>query len=101
MNKIGVVGEFESTAYFGTMGAEVFFVNNGEAVGNIVKKLVSGGYAIIFVDEKYFEFIDRDCYSAPDKPAVIPLALSEKSKKIGKKIMKDYIRGAAGADIVF
>lgn len=99
MNKIAVVGSFTNTAYFGIMGAEVFFAENGEDAADIVKKLI--GYAAVFVDERYFEPLAEECYAAADKPSVVPIAMSDKSEKIGEKIMKEYVRNAAGADINF
>lgn len=101
MHKIGVLGDFENTAYFSIMGAEVFFPKNGEEAAEIVKKLASGGYAAVFVSEKYFEYVVAENYTGADSPAIVPLPLAGESLGTGINRMKMYTRSAAGADISF
>ncbi len=93
MYKFAAIGDFENTAYFGAIGAETFFPESKEEAQAIIKRLSQSGYAVIFVNEKYYE----DSYQSADLTAVIPLPSGEGSSSR----ISTYVKRAVGSDMNF
>lgn len=95
MYKFATVGDFEITAYFGAIGAETFFPKSQEDARTIIKRLIKGDYAVIFVSERYYE----NGFETDFLPAVIPIT-SEKSDFAIERISA-YVKRAIGQDMNF
>lgn len=93
MYKFAAIGDFENTAYFGAIGAETFFPESKEDAQAIIKRLSQSGYAVIFVNEKYYE----DSYGSDVLTAVIPLP----SGKGSNTRISTYVKRAIGSDMNF
>ena len=102
MYKVGAVGDFENTAYFGAIGAETFFPKSEDDAEKIIKKMCSGDFAVMYVSEKYYAAADRAAQSVKDKltPVIVPLPLGD-SINTGRNVMSGFVKQAVGSDIIF
>ncbi len=99
MYKVAALGDFESTAYFGCIGAETFFVKSKAEAEETIKRLTASGYAVIFVSERYLG--DFAQYENSMLPAVIPLPCIGSEASVGVGLLKKYVKRAVGSDIIF
>ena len=101
MYKIAAIGDFENTAYFGAMGAEVFCPASSKDALRLVRKLKDGGHSIIFISEKYYSREIADLCKDSLIPAVIPLPLASQSKGCARANLSSLVKQAVGSDIIF
>ena len=103
MAKIGVVGEKDFAQLYMAVGLEAFFADDGEAVSRRVHKLARDGYAVIFVQEKYFSECRETVseYASAVYPAIVPVPDSKGSMGIGMTALRQNVEKAVGVDILF
>ncbi len=103
MNKIGIIGDTESTLGFLAVGFSVFPVSSGEEAAKTLVKLASEGYAIIYITEdlacEITDTISR--YKDSPTPAVIMIPGKSGSRGVGMHNIRKSAERAIGADILF
>lgn len=106
MYKIGIIGERDSVLGFMSLGFSVHEVSGADEAAGVLHKLVSSGeYAIIFIIENLAERlsgeIEASKYHDLPLPAIISLPGQSGNTGYGLAAIKDAVRRAVGADIVF
>ena len=95
MYKIAAVGDFEEIAHFGIIGAETFFPKTKKDAARIIERLFKEEYAVIFVSDEYAADIEN---ASTPLPAIVPLP-GNSGDNVGEKLLRGYIKRAAGSDI--
>jgi len=102
MSKVAVVGDVDSIMGFKAAGYEIFAVKDDREAGEMLEKLASENYAIIFIIEDVIDgavdILDR--YRERIVPAVIPIPGNSGSRGIGMQRVKSAVERAVGADIL-
>ncbi len=96
MYKVAAVGRFESIAYFGAIGVETFFEDTASGSERLIKRLAKNGYAVIFVDEEYYN--DKN-FENESLPAVLPLPAAKNDRS--EERISEYVKRAIGSDMIF
>lgn len=96
MYKIAALGRFESVAYFGAIGVEVFFVTDIKGAEKLMKKLAKSGYAVILIDEEYY---NEGIFENDILPAILPLSFGKDTQN--EERISEYIKRAIGSDMIF
>ena len=103
MYKIGVIGDYDSICAFGSLGLEIFPVNNTDEAEDILKRLAEGNYGIIYISENYIEKLPKlfEKYAKRQSPAIIPIPSAQGTTGFGIGNVKKYVEQAVGSDIIF
>lgn len=101
MYKIAAIGDFENTAYFGAIGAEVFCPTSQKDAARLVRRLKDGGHAVIFISEKYYSGELAEICRDSLIPALIPLPLAAENAGAARKNLSELVKQAVGSDIIF
>jgi len=103
VNKIGIIGDTESTLGFLAVGFSVFPVATPDEASKTLVRLASEGYAIIYITEDLAcEITDTiSKYKDTPLPAVIMIPGKSGSRGIGMHNIKKSAERAIGADILF
>ena len=99
MYKIGVIGDFENTAYFKTAGVITRYPKKSEDAKTMAKELIAEGCGVIFVSDKYYREIDAEKYQKSYLPAIIALPIDE-DLGIGRDDIGKQLNRAAGLNII-
>lgn len=101
-NKIGVIGDRESVVGFKAVGFDAFICNDSEEASELIRTM-SEDYAIIYIMEdlaaKVTDEIDR--YKDLQTPAIIPIPGKNGASGSGMRNVKEAVKRAVGADILF
>jgi V/A-type H+-transporting ATPase subunit F len=64
---------------------------------------VDGGYAVIYLTEKLYAYLEKDIEDYRDKtlPALIPIPGASGNSGLGLKRVKKSVERAVGSDILF
>ncbi len=103
MYKIGVVGDYDSICGFSALGLDTYPVCDLEEAEEILKKLTSGGYGIIYVVEDFIEKMPQifEKFKSMQTPAIIPIPSCKGSTGFGIGNVRKYVEQAVGSDIIF
>ncbi len=103
MYKIGIIGDRESVLGFKAVGLDVFPCDSSEEAKDILIKIIEDGYAIIYVTEQLYQYMDEEVSQYIDSrlPAIIPIPNKDGSLNIGMQGVKKSVERAVGADILF
>lgn len=103
MYKIGVIGDKDSVLGFKAIGLSVFPVTQPSEAEKILKELIEGQYAVIYIVEQIAKDIVStiDLYKERKLPAIIPIPGNQGSLGIGMQGVKKSVERAIGADILF
>lgn len=103
MYKIGVIGDKDSVLGFKAIGLSVFPVTQPSEAEKILKELIEGQYAVIYITEQIAKDIVStiDLYKERKLPAIIPIPGNQGSLGIGMQGVKKSVERAVGADILF
>jgi len=103
MYKIGVIGDKDSVLGFKAVGLSVFPVTRPQEAEMVLKELVEGQYAVIYITEQIARDIVStiDLYKDRKLPAIIPIPGNQGSFGIGMQGVKKSVERAVGADILF
>ena len=73
MYKIAVMGDRDSVSGFASLGLEIFPEEDAERAATTLRKMISGGYAVIFMTEKLAAQLEAeiDQYRHMPVPAII------------------------------
>ena len=102
MDKIAVVGDYDSIYGFASLGLDTFPVK-GEEAHDTVLKLAEGDYGIIYITEAVAESIPTviEHYKEQLKPAIILIPGIAGNTGRGVSNDKKSVEQAVGADILF
>ncbi len=103
MYKVGVIGDQNSVLGFMALGIDIFPAHNSDEIKNIINKLATENYAIIYITEQA-SLLAKDTikkYKDKNLPAIIVIAGSEGSMGLGMAEIRESAKRAIGADILF
>lgn len=103
MYKIGVIGDRESILGFKAVGLDVFPCDEVETAKRTLKKIAKEDYAIIYVIEKFYQYMEKEVAEYTDSrlPAIIPIPGKDGNMGIGMDSLRKSVERAVGADILF
>jgi V/A-type H+-transporting ATPase subunit F len=101
MYKIAAIGDKDSVGGLAALGMHVFPVEDGQAAKELLRKLAEGGYAIIYITEKFASQIpaEMDWFSEAFSPAVIPIPGVSGNTGMGLERISSMVEKAVGVDI--
>ncbi len=103
MYRVAVMGDYGSIYGFRAVGLDTFAVSEAEEAKKTLQKLVTSGYAVIYITEYMAEQIAPviDKYKDQMLPCIvrIPGAFGNTGK--GVENVKKFVETAVGSDILF
>lgn len=105
MLRIGVIGGRETVIGFKALGLEVFPVSNEREAQEVFRNLTRAEkqeYAIIYLEESYFEALAAEISKFNDcpTPAIILIPGRDGSLGLGQSALKAAVERAVGSDIL-
>lgn len=102
MYKIGVIGDRESVVCFQAVGLNTFPCDDPQEAVRLIRGMAED-YGIIYIIEDLAAEISReiDRYKEQKLPAIIPIPGKGGPIGEGMRSVKDAVRQAVGADILF
>lgn len=103
MYKIAVLGAYDSIYGFSALGLDIFPVSDAEAGGQILKKLVSESYALIYITEALGAQLTHEieAYKTSVIPMIVPIPGILGNTGAGLLEVRRSVEKAVGADILF
>lgn len=102
MDKIAVVGDYDSIYGFAAVGLDTFPAE-GEEVVNVMHKVTAGAYGIIYITEKAAGEVPGiiEHYKEKTTPAIILIPGADGNTGEGVNGVKKSVEQAVGSDILF
>lgn len=102
MYKIAVMGDRDSVSGFASLGLEIFPEEDPQQAALTLRKMVSGGYAVIFMMEKLAAEleVEIDRYRRLPVPAIIPIPGVTGNTGLGLRSVSKSVEKAVGSDII-
>lgn len=102
MHKIAVIGDKDSILGFKAIGFDIFPAGSKEEKASLIGRLVDDGYALIYITEDAAKDIMAEIsrYRSSYFPAIILIPGSTGPLGIGKRMVRESIEKAVGADIL-
>jgi V/A-type H+-transporting ATPase subunit F len=99
--KAAAVGEHSSVVLFNTAGVEAVSVESVEEASNAVRRLVRGGYNVIFLTENYAALLEEELkkYRAQAYPLILPIPERTGSTGYGLEKVRINMEKAIGTNI--
>lgn len=103
MYKIAVLGAYDSIYGFASLGLDTFPVETSQEGEEKLKKLVSGGYVVIYITEELAAGLETEIekYREQMLPAIILIPGVSGNTGAGIKNVKKSVEQAVGSDILF
>ncbi len=103
MDKIAVMGDYDSIYGFAALGLSTFPVENVETARKRLSTLVNSGYGIIYVTEELAELLSDkiDEYKGLMSPAIILIPGVKGNTGSGIASVRKSVEQAVGSDILF
>ena len=104
MDKIAVMGDYDSIYGFGALGMELFPTDAGDVdAAEVLKQLAETGYGIIYITEACAGDLREEMETYREKlaPAIIPIPGISGDTGEGVKAVKRSVEQAVGSDILF
>ena len=103
MHKVAVMGDYDSIYGFGALGLDTFPVTDDLEAVHLLKRLVVGEYAIIYITESLAENLASEIEKCKEQvvPAIILIPGVQGNTGAGVQGVKDCVEQAIGSDIVF
>ncbi len=98
MPSIAVIGDKESIVAFKAFGVACYDCADSERAKEILKKIITEKYSLIFITEELAENI-RPLYKEIRFPVVIEIPSWKGTTGLGKTKIKTIVERAVGADI--
>ncbi len=101
--KIAVIGDKDSILGFKTIGVDTYPVTDSGAALDILKRLVTEKYAVLFITEQLARELEEIITELNKRylPAVVLIPNSQGTLGIGIDQIKSNVEKAIGADILF
>ena len=102
MDKIAVVGDYDSIYGFAAIGLDIF-PTNAENAPAVMHKVTGGNYGIIYITEALAEKIPNviDHFKGQISPAIILIPGTSGDTGEGVRGVKKSVEQAIGSDILF
>jgi|GEM_PF-12023 len=103
MDKIAVLGDYDSIYGFATLGLATFPVEDAMSANRVFKMLTSGGYGIIYITEEYAALLSEqiDRFRESMLPAIIQIPGVKGNTGKGIESVHKSVEQAVGSDILF
>lgn len=103
MYKIAVIGAHDSIYGFATLGLDTFPVSNAADGERVLKRLVSGDYAVVYITEALAAELAHEISRYEDQvlPAIIQIPGVSGNTGAGIENVKKSVEQAVGSDILF
>ncbi len=103
MYKIAVMGYYDSIYGFAALGLDTFSLSELVEAEKKLEELAQADYAVIYITEDWFEKLGHiiDRYKEQMLPAIIPIPGVENNTGNGVEDVKQFVKQAVGADILF
>ena len=103
MRKVAVMGDYDSIYGFSALGIDIYPVKEKDEAKAILKKLVVGDYAIIYVVESVAKDLTEeiDKHKESISPAIIQIPGISGNTGTGIAQVKSFVEQAVGSDILF
>lgn len=103
MHKAAVMGDYDSIYGFGTLGFDIFPLEEKTEAVHQLRRLIKGQYAIIYITESLAEKINEEIekYREQMTPAIILIPGVRGNTGAGVQGVKDSVEQAIGSDILF
>lgn len=102
MYKIAVMGDRDSVSGFASLGLEIFPEEDAGAAAATLRKMVAGGYAVIYMTEQLAAQLESeiDRYRRLPVPAIIPIPGVTGNTGLGLRSVSKSVEKAVGSDII-
>lgn len=102
MYKIAAMGDKDSIYGFASIGLEIFPVDDPQVAIRTLRKIVDGGYAVIYITEHLATQIESelDRYRSLTTPAIIPIPGVTGNTGLGMRSVSMSVEQAVGSDIL-
>jgi len=103
MYKIAVLGAYDSIYGFAALGLDTFPVNSVSEGEELLHRLASGDYAVIYITEALAAGLEREIsrYQEQVLPAIIQIPGVSGNTGAGVARVKKSVEQAVGSDILF
>lgn len=103
MDRIAVMGDYDSICGFGMLGLETVFGEEPQEAEKWLRTLVSGGCRVIFITEALAAKMEKvlEEYREQTYPSVILIPGTAGNTGAGIQGIRDSVERAVGADILF
>ena len=103
MYKVAVIGDKDSIYGFSLLGLDIYPTDDIEDKPQLLKKLCSGNYGIIYITEQLAAELEDVVkkYDFETVPAIIPIPGVKGNTGIGMRNVKSAVEKAVGSDIIF
>lgn len=102
MYKIAVMGDRDSVSGFASLGLEIFPEEDAERAAATLRRMVAGGYAVIYMTEQLAAQLESeiDRYRHLPVPAIIPIPGVTGNTGMGLRSVSKSVEKAVGSDII-
>ena len=102
MYKIAAMGDKDSIYGFASIGLEIYPIEDATDAVHQLRKMVDGGYAVIFITEQLATEIESelDRYRELPVPAIIPIPGIQGNTGLGMRNVSKSVEQAVGSDIL-
>lgn len=103
MYKIAVLGDYDSIYGFATLGLDTFPVSTHEEAAEMLHRLASGRYGVIYITEAWAAQLKHEIAKYQDQitPAIIQIPGIAGNTGAGVAGVKKSVEVAVGSDILF
>jgi vacuolar-type H+-ATPase subunit F/Vma7 len=101
MKKIAIVGQRDQILAFTALGLETYPVADEPSAVSKVQELAEEGYAVILVQERFFEALSDllKKYAGEVTPCIAAIPGSSGSQGLAMNSLREIVKRAVGADI--
>ena len=102
MYKIAVMGDRDSVSGFASLGLEIFPEEDAERAAATLRRMVAGGYAVIYMTEQLAAQLEAeiDRYRHLPVPDIIPIPGVTGNTGMGLRSVSKSVEKAVGSDII-
>ena len=102
MYKVAVLGDKDSVYGFAALGLSVFFADKEEEAKDILRKLTSSDYSVIYITEQLALLLEDEIekFSFLPTPAIILIPGISGNTGKGMESVKKSVGKAVGSDII-
>ena len=103
MDRIAVIGDYDSIYGFGALGLDLFPVSTDDPeAAATLRQLASeeSRYGIIYITEELADAL-RDVVAKYAQPAIIPIPGVKNNTGVGVEMVKHSVEQSVGSDILF
>jgi V/A-type H+-transporting ATPase subunit F len=102
MYKIAAIGDKDSIYGFSSLGLSIYPVDDAQTAIHTIRKLVDGGFAVIYITELLASQItsELDRYRERPLPVIVPIPGVKGNTGLGMAGVSKSVEQAVGSDIL-